>query len=184
MTNADQEYRRPLPFKTSPADIPDYSASDRKPGHDGEPPVFGVRKDFVYADGKRTEVESPENVNHSRVKWLHSRDLITLRQYLAAERLAKDWELSLIQPFASSVLVGGGSSAGDNHPNDAKRAAMQRRGDAMEAVGRRLSNIVEKVVIENKSVGKASAELRLHNQAGAALLDLGLDILADHYGLT
>ena len=170
-------------MRVSPASIPDYEASDRPAGHDGNKPEFGMRKDFVYADGAREEVESPENLNNNRVKWLHSHNRITLRQFQAADRLAKDWEMSLIHPFASSVLVGGGSSAGDNHPNDAKRAAMRRHGDAVAALGR-LWPIVEKVAIENKTVGLASGELRIHNRDGAAPLDVGLDILADHYGLT
>ena len=164
--------------------IPDYEMSGKPPGHDGNVPEFGIRRDFVYADGKREATESPENCNHSRVKWLFTHKKIEDRQFAAAERLSRDWELSLMQPRASSVIVGNGGGGSGQLPNDAKVAAMRRHGDAMKALDRiRARLIVELVVIQNLSVEKASAQMRVHHRFGSGALNVALHFLADHYKL-
>ena len=149
-------------------------------GHDGNRPEFAIRKDFVYIDGQREATESPENVNHSRVRWLLEHKRITPRMFEAADRHEKDWNTSLMQPRASSVVVGNGGGNGDMHPNDKKIAAMRRRGDAVTVCGR-MYPMVELVVLQNLSVGKASAKLGIHNQAGIIILRVALATLADHF---
>lgn len=182
MNSTKTEYRRPLPMKVSPAEIPDYQASDRPAGHEGEPPVHAERKTLTWEDGKRVAGSSPFNINHSRVCYLFNRGRIEKRQLGAAERLTKDWELSLIQPRASSVIVGGGSSGGDSHPNDAKWDAMQRHGNAMDALGAAWP-LIELVVEQNMSVEKASGKLGFHPKYGHGMLWVALHVLADHYKL-
>ena len=181
MTQATARAGRCPPLPPEKQSLP-YEKPNAEPGYEGEPPIFGLRKDFVYVDGAREATESPENLNHSRVKWLLEHKRITPRMYDAADRFEKDWNTSQIQPRASSVMVGNGSGSGDMHPNDAKRAAMHRHGDARDAMGR-LAPVVEFVVLDNLSVGKASAKLRIHNQAGIELLRIGLEMLADHFKL-
>lgn len=179
----DQERRgRCPPLDPDRARVPDYKPQGREPGFDGNPPEFGMRKDYVYVDGEREATESPENNNASRIKWLCAHHRITKRQFAAGDRFEQDWNQALIEPRANSVLVGAGGGAGTMHPNDAKRAAMQRDGDARQALGRLLP-IVQLVVIDNLSIGKASAMLRIHGQAAIELLKVGLETLADHYKL-
>ena len=163
--------------------VADYEATGREPGYDGNPPEFRERRDFVYMNGVREPTLSPENINHSRLKWLKEHKRIEQRQFDAGERLAKDWELSLIQPMASSVLVGNGGSGGSGQlPNDAKKMAMYRHGAAVKHLGR-MWPIVELVVHQNKSVEKASAMLHIHQKVGMGQLYAALHFLADHYGL-
>lgn len=170
----------PLPIEKRTAA---YQLPGGEPGYDGNPPEFGIRKDHVYADGKREATESPENINHDRVKWLFNHGKIDLRQYQAAERLSNDWQLSKIEPHASSVLVGAGGS-GDMHPNDAKRDAMKRHGAAQKALEEiRSWAIVDMVVQQNMTIEKASARLRVHYRFGAGALNVALHFLANHYKL-
>lgn len=178
----EEEYRRPLPMRCSPGDIQDYTATDRPHGHDGQPPEHIEQRTLVWEDGKRIAGTSPFNVNHSRVCALFTRQRIGKRQLAAAEKLAKDWQTSLIQPMASSVLVGGGSSGGDNHPNDDKIKAMRRHGDAVEALGAGWP-LVELVVQKNLSVEEATKQLGRHFKWGHGALWVALHTLADHYGL-
>lgn len=178
----EPEYRRPLPLKCSPKDVPDYEPLAREAGFEGEPPVHGERRTFVWEEGHRVAEMSPVNLNHSRVSYLHSRGRIDLRQFAAAERLAKDWQLAQIQPRASSVMVGGGSSGGDNHPNDLKVDAMRRHGNAMAVLGAAWP-LVELVVEQNLSVEKAAGQLHIHPKYAHGALWAALHFLADHYGL-
>lgn len=179
---AAEDERRPLPMKMSPADVPAYQATERPPGYDGEPPLHAERRTLVWEDGKRIAGVSPENINHSRINWLFAHGRIDKRQKEAAERLERDWEMSQIQPRASSVMVGNGSSSSDNHPNDAKVDAMRRHGDAMDALGAAWP-MVELVVQGYLSVEKASAQLRFHTKYGHGVLWVGLHMLADFYKL-
>jgi hypothetical protein len=154
----------------------------RPPGHDGNPPEFAERRTLVWEEGKRIAGTSPENVNHSRIRWLKAHGRIDARQEEAAKRLADDWEMAQIQPCASSVMVGNGSGGGDNHPNDRKVGAMRRHGDARDALGM-VWPIVEMVVEQNMTVEKASAQLRVHTKVGHGLLWAALHTLADFYGI-
>lgn len=159
-----------------------YRPTGKEPGYDDEPPEFRIRKDHIYAGGKRESVESLENSNHSRALWLYTHGKIEQRQFLASVKLAKDWELSQISGTASTILVGAGGKSGDVHPNDAKRDAMKRHGAAVKALGRCWA-IVELVVQNNLSVEKASAQLRVHHRFGSGALNVALHFLADHYKL-
>lgn len=178
----EDECRRPLPMRVSPAEIPDYEATGRAAGHDGNPPVHATIKDLVGADGKREKVEGPTNLNHNRVRMLHARGIIDDTQLQAAEMLESDWQMALIMPVASSVMVGNGGSGGCNLPNDAKVAAMKRHGEATKMLGRAWA-IVEAVCCRNLRVDEAAAQLHIHPRRATGQLETGLDVLALHYGL-
>lgn len=151
-------------------------------GHDGEPPVFtSARDDLTDPEDKSRKLESPQNVNCDRARFLFHREEIDARQYEAARRLQKDWETALIMPVASNVMVGAGGS-GDVHPNDAKIAAMQRHGAAKAALGWGW-NVVELVVLEHLSLNKAGARMRCHEKRAMGMLWLALHMLADFYRL-
>lgn len=162
--------------------VQDYAATGREPGYDGHKPEFVERKTLTWENGRRVAEMSPFNINHSRVCYLFSHKRIDRRQFAAAERLAKDWQLSKIEPVASNVMVGGGSSGGDNHPNDTKVDAMRRHGAARDALGVAWP-LVELVVEKNMSVELASAQLRFHTKYGHGVLWVALHQLADHYRL-
>jgi hypothetical protein len=157
-----------------------------EPGYDGEPPIL------VEADRKAKwdKDQSPlQNRNTNRITYLHHQGSISDVQAEAARRFQKDWELSLIQPTASSVMVGAGG--GSQLPNDAKVDAMHRRGRALEALGCDLkrgimtagARVLELVVIRELTVKQSADRLVKHPQYVIGILGGALDVLAGHYGL-
>lgn len=160
-----------------------YEPPQGEPGYEGNPPQFVTRREFPWVDGKREPSESHFNVNHSRVCFLFTNKRIEQRQFLAAERLAKDHQAAEIVPRASSVIVGNGASGGNSaDPLQRKIDAGARYEAAMKAIGRG-ADIVALVVIANMTVEKASANLQMHRQKAWGRFDLALHNLADHYGL-
>lgn len=164
-----------------------YRAKGREPGYDGAPPEFLPKRGSEVRNRLTGEVVrqgemTRQNTNRDRVTYLFHHGMICERQYNAAERLQRDWELSEILPVASSVLVGA-TSGTVNLPNDQKVAAMKRFGAARDAVGVRFWPIINKVVLEHKSIGLASTELHIHEKRAVERLDNALDALAVHYRL-
>lgn len=164
--------------------VEDYAPSNRPAGHDGQPPQFVTRKEFPWVEGRREATDSQFNVNHSRVCFLFTNKRIEQRQFLAAERLCRDFEAAEVLPRASSVIVGNGASGGatSGGPQQHKIDASARYDHAMLSIGRG-QDIVALVVIGNKTVEWASAHLHMNRQKGWGRFDLALHILADHYGL-
>ena len=105
--------------------IADYRATGREPGYDGNPPQFEMRREFPWVDGRREPTESNFNVNHSRLCFLFNNRRLEERQYLAGERLARDYESSKTPPRSNSVIVGNGASGGNSSSD-----ALQRKIDA------------------------------------------------------
>lgn len=161
-----------------------YRPPNMEAGHDGNPPVFVTTRDLLAKDGSRERIDGPTNVNHNRLTMLFHRGIIDECQLAAGNRLAKDWELSQITPMASSKLesITAISRGAFNHPNDAKRDAMRRHGEAMEAADRAWP-IIEAVCILNLRIDEAAARLRLDKRRATGRLEIGLDVLAIHYGL-
>lgn len=164
--------------------VADYQPTGAEPGHDGQKPEFVTRREHPWVGGKREATDSNFNVNHSRICWLFTHGRISQRQYDAAERLARDWEKSQIQPAASTVMVGNGGSGGSAElPQDMKVRAMQRHGAAIKFLGGH-APLVQLVVEENRTVEKAGALLGIHNrQVAMGRFETALDFLAGHYGL-
>jgi hypothetical protein len=152
------------------------------PGYDGNAPEFRAVKDHIYVDGKRQAVDGPQNVNTTRIDWLHAHDEIDARQFEAARRLYRDWYKSQIQTFASAVLVGAGGGGASQLPNDVKVQAMKAHGAALQSLGYG-APIVRLVVEEDLTVGKAAACLRVGEKQAKGMLWLALHMLADHYRL-
>jgi hypothetical protein len=165
---------------------PDYRPTGAAPGHDGAPPVL-VEPDRKAKFDKDVALV---NRNTNRISLLHHQGAISDVQAEAARRFQKDWELSLIQPAASSVLVGAGG--GSQLPNDAKVDAMKRRGAALVALGCDLkrgvftagARVLELIVIREMTVKQAAAQFgNKHPQFIIGGLGMALDVLAGHYGL-
>jgi hypothetical protein len=162
--------------------VADYKATGREPGHEGNPPQFAPTKDFVDANGKRERVDGTTNLNHNRVRMLKERGIIDDVQLAAAERLENDWQISEIKPVASSILVGNGGSGGSTVLADHKLDGMERFGDAMRAVGKAWP-VIWLVVCKNLRVDEAASRLKVHPRRATGQLEIGLDVLALHYGL-
>lgn len=161
-----------------------YERPGAEAGHEGNRPQFVTRKEFPWVDGRKEPTDSNFNVNHSRVCFLFTNKRIEQRQFLAAERLCKDYEKSQIFPRASSVIVGNGGSGGvSSGPVQEKIDAGGRYEAAMKMLGR-AADIVALVVISNMTVEKAGATLGLKNpQRAWGRFELALHYLADHYKL-
>lgn len=156
------------------------AVSKQEPGHDGAPPVQVEARD-LYGEGKRERVKGEKNINTDRVEWMYEHGDIDERQHQAALKLQRDWELSLINPVASSVLVG--ATKGQHElPNDVKVAAMKRHRSAQLALGYDWPIIVC-VVERNKPVDWVASALRIDKRKVAGRLWSALHRLADHYGL-
>lgn len=178
MTTAPEAARKYPPVKRQTP----YVASGAEPGHDGEPPVFGIRRDLVEAEGKRDEQESIENVNCTRIAYLYAKHRIEWRQFMAAERLWKDFYDMGQFPKASNVIVGNGASGGTMGPGDIQVNASRRYHDARRVLEQaRNWAVVELVVEEQLSVEKAAAQLHLNVKYAKGCLDCALHMLANHY---
>lgn len=156
-------------------------------GHDGNPPEFQDARDYpdvVTMDGPtitREAVKGPQNINIDRIEWMYAHGKIGARQHAAAVRLESDWQMALINPVASSVLVGAGGSM-VQLPNDAKCDAMERHGAARNALGYDWK-LVDMIVHGRLTVVQAARVLHIHHQKAAGRFDSALHHLADHYGL-
>jgi len=154
---------------------------EREPGHDGEKPEFMTAADYpdVYVEGKREPVDGPQNINIDRVEWMFHHGQISQRQAAAARRLEEDWQKALINPVASSVMVGAGGAS--QLPNDAKCDAMKRHGAARKALGYDWK-LVDLVVHGRLTIVQAARVLKLHHQKASGQFGSALHHLADHYG--
>lgn len=164
--------------------LPPHRRSNRtKAGHDGSEPVLIDPRDLPNWE-KDKEGEAPrENINSDPILFLYRSKRIEGHMFHAARAFREDWRVSLIMPGASSVMVGnGGSGGGAVLPNDAKVDAMRRRGDAIESIPPECRAIIERVVLDDQSISKAAAGLRVHRQAAGMCLNIGLNALARFYG--
>jgi hypothetical protein len=101
------------------------------------------------------------------------------RQAQAADRLRDDWELGVVgarEPASGSV-----GSAGWYYA-EARLAALRRYQNALAALGP-LTPCVAWVVLGEFSLSALARILDRNRQEVAGVLKLGLDTLADHYGL-
>ena len=127
------------------------------------------------------------NVAESPLGWLHSRGLVSLRQFDAGERLRTDWERAQLAPRITmawdaapiSGQRGGSSSAPDLSGSqiDAKR----RFQAAIDHAGPGLSDILWRVVCSGEGMRDAETALGWPARAGKLVLTLALDRVADYY---
>jgi hypothetical protein len=109
---------------------------------------------------------------------------ITPRQAEAAERLRTDYELGVAG--ARQAASGSGGSTGWYYA-EAQLAALRRYQAAIAALGP-LDLHVKIIVLGEPgsgdiSISELARSLRRNRQEVAGILKLGLDTLADHYGL-
>jgi hypothetical protein len=115
----------------------------------------------------------------SSVERLLRRAAIDPRQAQAAERLRDDWELGVVgarEPASGSVGSTGWYYA------EARLAALRSFQMARKKLGP-MQTYVLPVVIDELSLTELARWTRCNRQEVAGILKLGLDTLADHYGI-
>lgn len=109
-----------------------------------------------------------------------ARGSIEKRQHIAAERLVTDYELGMLgarDPEAHS------SSGAPSPISEAQLMAIEAYVKAIQAVGKRLLAILIPVVLGEEDVSALARRLGKRIEGVMELLKLGLDTLADHYGV-
>jgi hypothetical protein len=158
-----------------------------KHGFDGHPPEFAPARDLYAVDRNtghvvREVIDSPQNVNHSRIrKMLHYKRL-TPRQAAAGERYERDAQAALMLTVATAGMVRTQGGWGQSVVSDARLDA-QARDHAARAVLGTCQPVVDLVVLHGHTVEMAAAILKVHHQKAAGYLECGLDRLADALGL-
>ena len=127
------------------------------------------------------------NVAGSPLGWLHSRGLVTRRQFDAGERLRADWERAQLAPRSTmawdaapiSSQRGAASSVPDLSGSqiDAKR----RFHAAIDHAGTGLGDILWRVVCSGEGMREAETALGWPARSGKLVLTLALDRVADFY---
>ena len=151
-------------------------------GYDGNPPEFREARDLA-GKGKRKSELGPQNIRVDRIEWLLAHKRIDVAQHSAGRKLQHDSELAQIGSYAMLTDVKGGS--GTNRLPDLKCDAIARVNAARAHVGSKGVGwrILELVVIENRSLEKAAAQMRIHSRGALPALQGALDALAAHYRL-
>lgn len=127
------------------------------------------------------------NTLESPLGWLHSRGLVSDRQYDAGERLRTDWERAQLSPRvtmawnAAPVSRSRGGSAGSPDLSGTQLDAKRRFQDAVDAAGPGLSDILWRVVCAGEGMRDAESALGWPARAGKVVLCLALDRVAAYY---
>lgn len=114
------------------------------------------------------------------------RAMISPVQLMAGERLRADFTRAQMMPrttsnWAAPVAVDGGAVL---HPTDAMVAARQRVNLALAAVGPEFAGLLIDVCCFIKGLAEVERERAWPLRSAKVVLQLGLDRLARHYGLT
>jgi Domain of unknown function (DUF6456) len=127
------------------------------------------------------------NLAESPLGWLHSRGLVTQRQFDAGERLRLDWERAQLSPrvtmsWDAAPVSGrrGGSGVGVDL-NGAQIDARRRFHAAFDAAGPGLADILWRVVCSGEGMREAETALGWPARAGKLVLTLALDRVANYY---
>ena len=148
--------------------------------------------DVERAPGRKTQRRRPAqsvtvNLAESPLGWLHSRGLVSVRQFDAGERLRADWERAQLAPRitmawdAAPVSGSRGGSGGDVDLTGAQIDAKWRLHAAIDAAGPGLADILWRVVCSGEGMREAETALGWPARAGKLVLTLALDRLANYY---
>ena len=145
----------------------------------------------VEVDGVRTQVQA--NTAESPLAWLATRKgrggepLIDALQRAAGERLARDFERGHGRERTTQVWDASGVRGGGKRDrlttSEAALSARMRVESALQAVGAGLAEILLALCCEEVGLEAAEKRLGLPARSGKVLLRLGLDRLAQHYGM-
>lgn len=127
------------------------------------------------------------NLSESPLGWLHARGHLTDRQFDAGEKLRMDWERANLAPNitmrwdAAPSASNRGSSSGMLNQTKAQIAAKQRFDQAINFVGKDLSDISWRVICGGEGVPEAEKVLGWPARSGKLVLKIALDRLGDFY---
>lgn len=127
------------------------------------------------------------NLAESPLGWLHSRGLVSLRQFDAGERLRADWERAQLSPRitmawdAAPVSGCRGGAGAEVDLASSQIDARRRFHSAIDAAGPGLSDILWRVVCSGDGMREAETALGWPARAGKLVLTLALDRVADYY---
>jgi hypothetical protein len=127
------------------------------------------------------------NLAESPLGWLHSRGLVSQRQFDAGERLRADWERAQLpqrvtMSWDAAPVSGrrGGSGLGID-ASGAQIDAKRRFHEAIDAAGPGLADILWRVVCSGEGMREAESALGWPARAGKLVLTLALDRVANYY---
>lgn len=124
------------------------------------------------------------NVRESPLAWLMARELVSLRQFEAGERLRGDYETAKLGPRVTMRWAPRVDGVGQGlDPTTAQVAAKRRFDGVMTAAGPGLNDILWRVVCAGEALPAAEKALAWPARAGRLVLTLALDRVADHYRL-
>ena len=134
------------------------------------------------------------NEAESPLTWLRARrgrdgrPLISEAQYVAGERLRRDFERAMLarRTTLNWDLAGAGARGGNVSADlsDGAIAARHRYHAALDSVGPELASILAQVCCLSAGIEQAERVLDLPARSGKAVLGLALNALARHYGLS
>jgi hypothetical protein len=130
------------------------------------------------------------NLAESAIGWLHSRGLVTRRQFGAGGRLRGDWERAQLSARVTmawdSAPISGrrGGSGSDVDLSGSQIDAKRRFHSAIDAAGPGLSDILWRVVCSGEGMREAETALGWPARAGKLVLTLALDRIADYYRIS
>lgn len=127
------------------------------------------------------------NLAESPLGWLHSRGLLSGRQFEAGERLRADWERAQLAPRvtmawdSAPVARGRGGSPASPDPRAAQIDSRRRFDAAVEAAGPGLADILWRIICAGEGMREAESALGWPARSGRLVLTLALDRLAGYY---
>jgi hypothetical protein len=147
-----------------------------------------IRDDAGFSEVTVDEAESPL-VWLARRKGRDGRALIEPVQLLAGERLRAEFTRAHLMPritsnWSASVATGPRGAASPASFTETVIGARQRVRAALEAVGPEFSGLLVDVCCFLKRVEEVERERRWPTRSAKVVLQLGLDRLARHYGLS
>jgi len=155
--------------------------------YDGVPQ--SQRKSAKTVQSSRPARTVTVNLSESPLSWLHSRGHLTDRQYDAGEKMRNDWERANLSPnitmrWDEAPISGGRRAAPETLDATERQIAAKRRFDeALDFLGRDLSDICWRVICAGDGVPAAEKALGWPSRSGKVVLKIALDRLGDYYHL-
>jgi hypothetical protein len=147
-----------------------------------------LRRPKILKDARGRERRVVLDEGESPLARLKSRGLIDASQFEAGEKLRRDFTLAQLMPrlgvdLTAPIVLGTRGKKPDRLLTDMVIAAKQRFANAMRAVGPGLGDLLFDVCCHLRGLEEAERAFGWPNRAGRVVLAIGLDRLAEHYGL-
>jgi hypothetical protein len=123
------------------------------------------------------------NLGESPLTWLHARGHLSDRQFLAGERLRRDFETAQLAPSVTMRWDAVRIASGDRGLTGGERqlAAKQRFDGAIAAAGAGLADVLWRVVCAGEALTAAERALEWPSRSAKLVLRFALDRVAGFY---